>query len=311
MDSANHAGMPAQSSQSHTGLTAFNIQPIIKIGENLAVLRKKKGVTQEEVAAALGISNKTISKWETGLSIPEAEYISLLADYFEVSIDEIFGRANPKSSFTDIVAKELKDLSVDECVNKTFELLYAVIRQSTAKISTNGSKQKIIPRHIVSPDKKMYRCSISCGIAYEMLINSPYTNMAVALYQNEENYSWLDANASELANLFRLLSDVDGIKLIKLMYTDNFSDRFTVDYIAAKAGVNVRKANELLDLAVTARLCNKLEANLRDGVTFIYECTANGMVLAILNLAYELICGAENNEIFNGYQAKLIRGEQN
>ena len=43
----------------------------IKTGRLLAKLRKEKGLTQREVADALGISNKTISKWETGLGCPD------------------------------------------------------------------------------------------------------------------------------------------------------------------------------------------------------------------------------------------------
>lgn len=279
-----------------------------KIGENIALLRRKNGITQEELAAELAISNKTVSKWETGISSPEAEYIALLADYFEVSIDELFGRVNPYNSFNDIVAKELKDLTDADCINRTFELLYEVVKKSAAQIRQNESGQSVIPKHIVSPDKNMYRCSISSDIAYEMLINSPYTNMVTVLFQNEENFSWLEKNVSELTVLFRLLSDPDGIKLVKLMYTSDFSDRFTADYIASKAGVDPKKADKLLELAVEAKVCNKLEANLRDGVTYIYECSGNGMLLVILNLAYELICGEDNNAIYHGYRAKMIRG---
>lgn len=281
-----------------------------KIGENLAYLRGQRGITQDAVAAALGVSNKTISKWETGISSPEAEYIPALADYYEVSTDEIFGRITSKSSFEDIIAREYKELSPSESALKTFELLYKFIKQSLWKIGCDDNNEKVVPEHIVSPNKDIYRCAVSGNIGYEILINSPYTNMATMLFQNESDFSWMEDKAGELTSLFKLLSEVDGIKMIKLMYTMGFSNRFTADYIAGKVGMDVEKASELLELSVIAKVCNKREANLRDGITLLYECNCNGMVLAILNLAFELICGDNSNEHCYGGFVKMIRGDQ-
>jgi transcriptional regulator with XRE-family HTH domain len=281
-----------------------------KIGDNLAFLRGQRGVTQDAVAAALGVSNKTISKWETGISSPEAEYIPALADYYEVSTDEIFGRVTSKSSFEDIIAREFADLSHSESALKTFELLYKLIKKSIWKIGCTDNNQRVVPDHIVSPNKDIYRCAVSCNIGYEILINSPYTNMATMLYQNESDFSWMEDKAGELTSLFKLLSEVDGIKMIKLMYTQGFSERFTADYIAGKVGMNVEKASELLEFAVAAKVCCKRQANLRDGFTLLYECNCNGMVLAILNLAFELICGDNSNEHCYGESVKMIRGDQ-
>lgn len=60
-----------------------------QIGEFLAVLRKSKGFTQQEVAEHLGVSNKTISSWETGSSCPDISMLPVLAELYEVSCDEI------------------------------------------------------------------------------------------------------------------------------------------------------------------------------------------------------------------------------
>lgn len=55
-------------------------------GENLKTLRKNKGITQEELAARLNIVRQTISKWEKGESVPDAEMLVKLADIFEVPV---------------------------------------------------------------------------------------------------------------------------------------------------------------------------------------------------------------------------------
>lgn len=52
--------------------------------ENLKTLRKNKGVTQEELAARLCVVRQTVSKWEKGYSVPDAEQLSKIADFFDV-----------------------------------------------------------------------------------------------------------------------------------------------------------------------------------------------------------------------------------
>ena len=61
----------------------------IKISENIANLRKKKGITQEDLANQFNVSNQAVSKWEAGKCFPDIELLPELACYFEVSIDEL------------------------------------------------------------------------------------------------------------------------------------------------------------------------------------------------------------------------------
>ena len=60
-----------------------------RMGEFLAALRKSKGYTQQEVADTLGVSNKTVSSWETGASCPDISMLPVLAELYGVTCDEI------------------------------------------------------------------------------------------------------------------------------------------------------------------------------------------------------------------------------
>ncbi len=59
------------------------------IGEFLAIQRKARGLTQQEVANKLGISNKTLSSWESGRSYPDILTLPALAEIYGVTVDEI------------------------------------------------------------------------------------------------------------------------------------------------------------------------------------------------------------------------------
>ena len=68
------------------------------IGKFLATLRKAKGLTQEDVADKLNISNKTLSSWETDRTTPDALTLPAIADLYEVTVDEILRGERAKSN---------------------------------------------------------------------------------------------------------------------------------------------------------------------------------------------------------------------
>ena len=61
----------------------------IKVGAFLKDLRKEKGITQEQLAEKLGVSGRTISRWETGKNMPDISLLVEIAEFFDVSIPEI------------------------------------------------------------------------------------------------------------------------------------------------------------------------------------------------------------------------------
>ncbi len=62
---------------------------LIRIGSFMAELRREKGLTQQALGERLGVTNKTISRWETGCYLPDVEMLSLLSREFGVSINEL------------------------------------------------------------------------------------------------------------------------------------------------------------------------------------------------------------------------------
>lgn len=61
----------------------------VKIGKFIASLRRQAGLTQEALGEKIGVSNKTISRWENGNYMPDIEMLQILAGEFDVSIHEL------------------------------------------------------------------------------------------------------------------------------------------------------------------------------------------------------------------------------
>ena len=76
----------------------------IKIGLRIKELRKRKNMTQEQLAEALGITGQAISKWESGNGYPDITYIMPIAKYFNVATDYLL--ENKNVSLLDIKDKD-------------------------------------------------------------------------------------------------------------------------------------------------------------------------------------------------------------
>lgn len=67
------------------------------LGENIRALRKARGLSQQELAERLHVVRQTVSKWEQGLSVPDADMLVRLAECLEVSVEELLGAQSRKA----------------------------------------------------------------------------------------------------------------------------------------------------------------------------------------------------------------------
>lgn len=64
----------------------------IQIGDRIKELRIKRGLTQRELAEIFAVTSQSVSRWENGLSYPDIEQLPMIADYFDITVDELMGR---------------------------------------------------------------------------------------------------------------------------------------------------------------------------------------------------------------------------
>lgn len=91
---------------------------LINFSENLARLRREKKITQEQLADFVGVTKASVSKWETGQSIPDVMMLPELANFFDITIDELIGYEPQLST------EQMKKIYIDLCsefATKPFE----------------------------------------------------------------------------------------------------------------------------------------------------------------------------------------------
>ena len=82
-----------------------------KMGEFISEMRRNKGVTQRDMAEALSISDKTVSKWETGRGIPDVSLMLPLCDFLDISVNELLaGERLSKESYPEKAEENIMEL---------------------------------------------------------------------------------------------------------------------------------------------------------------------------------------------------------
>ncbi|MBR6536202.1 MAG: helix-turn-helix transcriptional regulator [Lachnospiraceae bacterium] len=110
----------------------------IKIHEQIAFLRKQKGLTQEELAKTLGVTNQAVSKWESGQCCPDIQLLPDLAKLFEVSVDELLGCSSTKGLGD--ICLNLKDYFTALPEKESFEKCYRIAALLHEIAVTDGCK---------------------------------------------------------------------------------------------------------------------------------------------------------------------------
>lgn len=96
----------------------------MKFNEKLLAMRKKQGLSQEELGMELQVSRQTISKWEAGQSYPDFQRLVMLSDYFGMSLDELVKDIDVQ----DVRDKNLTDEKVASIFDDIQNVKYMVVK---------------------------------------------------------------------------------------------------------------------------------------------------------------------------------------
>ena len=105
----------------------------MNLGDKLLELRKKKGLSQEEVAFELNVTRQTISKWETNQTTPDFDKIAPLCKLYEISTDELLTGKKTEVVNNDIENKKEKTIKnklqkqIEEIITSITLIIYLIV----------------------------------------------------------------------------------------------------------------------------------------------------------------------------------------
>ena len=225
----------------------------MKINEQIAFLRKQKGLTQEELAKSLGVTNQAVSKWESAQCCPDIGLLPDIARLFDVSVDELMGYKG-NSGLGDICLK-IKDYFTELPEKEAFEKVYRIAALLHEIACTDGYKRSLhwSDKDYISDDVSRWGTSIcsepegstarlnnclffSLGKGCRELSGSQLRKLSITLYQ---------------------LADVRYLKVMYGLYgltIGDFDVYVSVEDISKASGVSVEETEEVLkEMPVTVK----------------------------------------------------------
>ncbi len=116
------------------------------IGERIARYRREKKLTQEQFGEALGVSNRTVSKWEAGTSQPGVDAIPDIARVLGITLDMLFGVEKPIKSedIAGIVKKAVRDVIEDMLPDAIEEAMNEIVPSAFSGAAQDSQTHKLL-----------------------------------------------------------------------------------------------------------------------------------------------------------------------
>lgn len=216
----------------------------IRINEQIAFLRKQKGLTQEDLANALGVTNQAVSKWESAQCCPDIQLLPSIAEFFDVSVDELLGYKSHES-LSDICLK-IKNYFTLLPEKESFDVAYRIASLLHEAAASDGYK-KYIPWNEKDYSSENI-ASWGMSISSEDEGSTARVNNCI-MFSLNKGYTPLSENQlRDLSLTFDNLADIRFLKVLCALYelTACDSDNFSLHEIENKTNLRTDKIENVL-----------------------------------------------------------------
>lgn len=259
---------------------------IMTIGKKIADLRKAKGVKQEELARFVGVTAQAVSKWENG-GVPDTELLPKIADFFNVSIDELFSRRNDISfDIQDVILKDLLKTKIENRISRAFELCWTIEQSMYGTIFSDHERFKEEAK-THSDDDQLYS---------QILLDSGYTEMGlfnrmqyflIVPDSKDKNKALLDG--INYPDFFKLLADKDIFETLVFLYKRESFNAFTENLIINELGCTEEKAVQIISELLRINILSKTVVEVDDELVEVYQFICRPSFVSMLIFAREMI----------------------
>ena len=141
------------------------------LGENLKALRKQKGMSQEVMAQQLNVVRQTVSKWEQGLSVPDAQMLTRIAELFEVPVSSLLGESIEENVNVNEIAVQLAVLNQQLAARRgRTRKIVRIVLIAAAALSAGYILLHIVFGVIVDNNRVMSSATLTCSLDGETYV---------------------------------------------------------------------------------------------------------------------------------------------
>ena len=260
--------------------------------------RKKRGYTQKQVAEALGISDRTYSKWETGENEMDVSSLCRLAEFYAISPAVFF----PAEELQTAGARQvLGALPPREAAERWFALHYEALMGMRDSIVAETQREPAfywspLPWTQIPEDPSEQRGKMPNSMTSFAFPNlsaifaaGEDLNLSLLLEPAEQGFAWLVKEQAELGAVFRVLGMPGALPCLHFLLRQKSSDLFSPQYLAKQAGAAEEETAAFLEAARDLGLCEGQSIRRKGREEKLYRAIAPLPLLGLLSLGKLLL----------------------
>ena len=265
------------------------------IGTIIAKLRKEKNVTQEELASKVGVSSQAVSKWENG-GMPDAELLPRIADFFEVSIDTLFGRSlKDQCDFAQVITAQFEDKDEGQKIQTMFKMCWEMEK---AMFYPGKSESLEEIRQSIGDGNQTYS-SIVCDSGFTRVgigNRLPYFLLVPESKDKEKAFfEGIDYTA-----FFKDFSDQNVFNTMVILNKRKNRKAFTANLLVKEMDIDKDTAADIIRILQKYHLIHVTQIEMDDEEQVIYTFNPTPSFIALLIFAREMIDRPSNFSYYMG-----------
>ena len=250
---------------------------------NLRRILREKGITQEQLALAVGVSAQAVSKWEMN-SYPDAALLPKIAERLGTTIDELFGLKNENISIYDRVMEHIKAAPAE----KQFEEAFSICR---ALIMGKGGSPRYEP---LTPDILDCEYEIHSRMDFFEGFMETRNNSDLQYFflfpEPECGYDKVLKYDERYVKLFSVLAKPNALKALYFLAGRDGTMFFKKDTLIHELGISDENAREIITAFCDIRFIWEATLNVGESSEKIYQFLARCELVAFLTAARYFMC---------------------
>lgn len=258
----------------------------MNIGENIARIRKARGITQERLGELMGVSAQAVSKWENG-GAPDVALLPLLAENLGVTVDSLFGLEDrPAGTMAQTLRTWLLSMPAEKRIPEMYRALagsfYTLIQDTGAVLDAKEPFPTKTAYDRVGDEEIFYRAYINAGCGQALGILGEDFPMYLLMPRPEGGYARNLASVEDYRKLFACLAKPGVLEVLYCLHSSE-STRFSAGAFSRLTGQEID--GEVIQSLMELNLLQVSTVELEQGEEKIYSFSNVGGFLPLLYIA--------------------------
>ncbi len=287
------------------------------LGEQIAKFRKAKGLTQEDLGKAVGISAQAVSRWECG-GAPDVTLLPAVADALGVTVDALFGReGGEKINIEDAVRRWMLTVPQGQRVDRLCRLIWAAAgpvmsMRPEDQLDIRGYEVCCETENPESGESWLRRTRIMMEDGIILGVRAEDMSFAAVFPEPEAGWEQFLMDNARCRHLFEVLTRPRCLELLEYLHSKptRAMRRYTPGVIAKPMGLEAAEAEALMDALAGLDILSKTELETEDGIISCYLLSEDEALVPFLYFARWLTTGGSGYLNAPYRKSPMLRGEK-